>query len=276
VAWRRRTLGIVLLGTIALAACSPIAAPAPPAPPPPAPPPPTLPTPPRAAPYSGTSEPLTVLLAGDSTMWEVGDDIAAELAALGYPAVIVNKAVGASGVGGPFPPNNIDWLARFDQLMAEHSPDIVVWKEVGSSGSLSYDVMVQRATIVVERAHAAGVPVAWCLMPAIISSKYQPYYDGVRARQATIPADAHPDWYAYLTPGGRWVDRAVTDRGVEQIGEGDLHLAAAGERIAARVTVAAIAQFWPAAATVAPPPVDDGSAAALVEDVELVEGAQDQ
>jgi lysophospholipase L1-like esterase len=76
------------------------------------------------------SPPGTVLLAGDSLLWQARPAVDRALSDDGW--TVQSWAVPGSGItGGGSPP--VDWPTRMDELVSEHDPEIVV-VELGTNG----------------------------------------------------------------------------------------------------------------------------------------------
>lgn len=202
--------------------------------------PPTIPA------YAGSGEPLDVLVVGDSTAYGIDTYLRPIILKYGYPGTVTTEWRGSTGIAGMPPPSlpQVDWLVLIDELLAKYQPDVVVAQWIGSFDVNPPTDTITRGTTFAEKVHAAGALLVQVRTPAVDHGAAQPYYDAIIDALDQIPADAFADWRTLLTPGDRWVKYGTTDRGVESIRTDGLHLDAAGRRLAAVVTMAALVPFW--------------------------------
>ena len=204
--------------------------------------PPTIPA------YTGSGEPLDVLVVGDSTAYGIDTYLRQIMLTRGYPGTVTLEWQGSTGIAGnpppPLPPR--DWVARISELVALHHPDVVVMEVIGSFDANPPHDTITRGTAFVDAVHAGGALVVWCRPAALLgkTAAEQAYHDSIIDALDAIPADAHADWRSLITPGDKYSQYGTTDRGVERIRTDNVHLDSAGRRLAAFVTMATLVPFW--------------------------------
>jgi hypothetical protein len=194
--------------------------------------------------YRGTTT-KRVALIGDSTMWGAAPEISAALADHGLRGPVFARAWPSTGVGGPNR-HGFDWMSYIDTVLAQDKPDLVVATFIGNFGT----PQSTRANAIelIRRCHAAGAQVVWDI-PAVIDkpghAAVNRYYSHIARMFRSLPADAFVDWGRTLSPDGRWLEYARTDRGREQIRRPDgIHLLDPGDRLIADATVKVLARYW--------------------------------
>lgn len=215
-----------------------------------------LPTPPTAQATGGSQ---TVLLVGDSLLWQAAGPLRDDLRAHGMRAKVVNAAVVGSGLLNPIHDvTPVEYLKR--RLDATH-PTLVVFEYSGNYDGLPHvplgSPVFEAAWMEVVRsmthvAQAAGAAVTWVVPPprfpqagetdhlARVYERLLPSLPGVTVADWWSPfVDAKTDRYVnYLKIG----ERTVRVRNTSVI-----HFTKAGATRAARWLTAALRPAWDAA-----------------------------